>query len=299
MIKLLHKILILGLLLVSVAAHAAETCGGIFAEDSYHKVALDSALKKAITPDGTVKGLSTKDLEFLVEKVFDQKQGQKYKPSHYWRKTAEERTLAVLERYIGEDVIHHGLLKYFEEHDLLVDKTRFYTKLQVINRSGLFNSAQAAWIAYSAALRGTPPIMLPEVFFKMKDMDKQTLLLKGLQSPEGKVIAKRYGLRQEAIRGYTLISKYYSRVAIAVLAYVVFNKTLAALDEDHKKESDDAFNAIKDKFEKMFGGGEIETKEDVLFDTVLEKFQKKFGRMPNSEEKNQICLKVYGNQGCP
>ncbi len=286
--------------MVSVTtSQAAETCGGVFLDGPYQGIALDAALQKAINKDGEVRGLSAKDLEFLVEKIFDQQQGRQYQISHYWRKTSEQRTLAVLERHIGEEITHNGLLQYFSDHGLLVDRNRLYTKLQIINRNGLFNSAQTAWLTYSMAFKGTPPIMLPEVFFKMKDIDKQNLLLKGLNSPEGQEIAKRYGLRQEAIRGYSLFSKYYSRVAITILAYIVYEKTMAALDEKHKKEGDDAFNSIKDQFQKMFGIGQIETKEDILFDQVLENFQKKFGRLPNSEEKKLICFKVYGSQGCP
>ena len=275
-------------------------CSSVFADESpYQSQALDAALKKAITKSGEIKGLSSNDLKFLVEKVFDKQQGQQYQLKHYWRMNAEQRTVDLMMRQIGEELTHKGLERYFAEHGLLNEKSRLYTKLQILNRSKTFNVFQTLWISFAAASKGTPPVMLPEIFFEMSKADKDILIMKGFDSVEGKEITARYKFKQEGIRGYTQFSKYYSRIAIAVLRYYLYEKTKEELASHEQEESDDAFNELMKLLEQMFGGGTKETKEDILFENVVKKFIEHYGRTPDTQERDMICKKVYGPQGCP
>ncbi|QDK39126.1 hypothetical protein DOE51_16800 [Bdellovibrio sp. NC01] len=295
-----HLLLILISLCIFATSNAAEMCSSVFADEGpYQNLALDAALKKAITKSGDIKGLSSNDLKFLVEKVFDKQQGQQYQIKHYWRMNADQRTVDLMMRQIGEEVTHKGLERYFEEHGLLKEKSRLFTKLQLINRSKTFNVFQTLWISFAAASKGTPPVMLPEIFFEMKKADKDTLMMKGFDSVEGKEIAARYKFKQEGIRGYTIVSKYYSRIAIAVLGYFLYEKTKEELHKHEEEQSDIAFAELMKRLEEMFGGSTKETKEDILLENVVKKFIERYGRTPDANERALICTKVYGPQGCP
>lgn len=283
----------------SVGAHAAEMCSAVFFEGPHHTEALNEALQKAIRKDGSVKGLSSNDLEFLVEKIFDHQEDPLYKLSDYWRLTKEERILKVVSRNVTEELTHQGLLRYFENHNLLVDHDRLMTKLHMINESPLFHAGQALWSTVTAVTRGIPPIWLPRLFFTIKETDRTTLMLKGLDSAEGKEITARYGFKQEAIRGYTIFSRNYTYVMLAALTYIVFDKTLEFMKEKQKKESTDAFEFLMKQFQKLYGVNTSETKEDILFEVVIKKFEEKYNRLPNPQEEDLICHKVYGTKGCP
>ena len=296
---ILHIFIAIAIATSSVSVHAAEMCSSVFFEGPHHLEALNEALQKAIRSDGSVKGLSSNDLEYLVEKVFDRQEAPLYKISDYWRLNKEQRILKVVSREVNEELTHQGLLRYFENHNLKVDNDRLMTKLHMINRSPIFHAGQAVWSTVTAFTRGIPPLWLPSIFFTMKESDRTTLILKGLDSKEGKAITASYGLKQEAIRGYTVFSRNYTYVMLAALTYIVFDKTLDFLKQKDQKERVDAFDFLLRQFQKLYGVNTSETKEDFLFEAVIKNFQEKYNRLPSPLEENMICHKVYGAKGCP
>ncbi|WII72408.1 hypothetical protein QJS83_00820 [Bdellovibrio sp. 22V] len=285
--------------LVASISQAAEKCESVFETSPYHEAVLEAALGKAITKRGKVKGLSSKDLDLLIERVFNKKEGKAHKVSAYWKLNSEKRAALVLERKISEQVAKQGILKYFEDNGLLVDKSRLYTKLVFLNRSRTFNGISAVWSIFAMA-KGAPPVLLPEMKFAVKEADLNTLLLKGKDSVEGQEILQRYRLKLEANRGYDLFSRYYTRVALGVLMYIVYEQTRAKLDGQSEEESAQAFDEMMKRLnESLESRSETESKEDVLFDTVIANFREKYDRLPDGEETRLICVKVYGPEGCP
>lgn len=289
-------LIILGALLIgSLNTNAAERCEGIFLAGPYQEIALAAALNKAKTAD-KMRGLSARDLDFLVESIFNKQEGRRYQLSEYWKTNTPDRTLNAIERQISEYITKEGLLSYFKQNNLLVDNSRLRTKFELLNRDPTFNILSGMWSAV-AAFKGAPPILLPEGSFRIQPHDFNTLLLKGLNSAEGKEIASRYQLRLEVNRGYDLFSRYYTRVALAVLIYIVYEKTEKLLD---KNKNGLSFEQVMQEIEKQFSADKkIQSKEDVLFETVIGKFKEKYSRPPDSREMNQICIKVYGPSGCP
>jgi hypothetical protein len=291
-------VILTALVLGAFTANAAGRCEGIFIEGPYHEEALAAALAKA-TPMKPGSGLSSRDLDFLVENIFNKKEGRRHQVSEYWKKSVHERTLKIVERQVSEAVTKEGLLDYFSKHGLLVEKSRIRTKLEIVNRSPSFNILSALWSGV-ATLKGAPPVLLPEGSFKLKPADFNTLLLKGVNSAEGKALMARYQVRLEINRGYDLFSRYYTRIALAVLLYVVYDKTQDYLDQRPSSEGETSFEQILLEVEKMFGSDKKnQTKEDILFETVVKNFKEKYSRLPDNREMDIICLKVYGSSGCP
>lgn len=243
------------ILLISLAAllplnsMAQIACQDVFApETTYYNEAVERAILKKALEKGTRK-LSPNDLTKLVHKMFDKYEGKEYEFSHYLQMTAAERTKAMLFRQASETITHQGLETYFREKGLLVDSSTLMTKLWVINRSKSFNLFSAVGAAMGL-VHGRAPIFLPEVFFKMKPQDMSTLLLKGLESKEGIEISNRYGFRQEVIRGYSLVNRYYTRVAVAVAFILMYDKVEDFLLQDHDSIPADVWTLFLSELQK-------------------------------------------------
>lgn len=280
----------------SSPVHAAELCRSIFTEGPYHNDVVELALSKTFKDNGYTRGLSSKDLRLFVEKVYRKKEGSVYKFSEYWKYNAEERTIRALEREIGEIVTHRGLEQYFRDNNFLIASSRLKTKLIEINRSETMNILAAGWMILSLG-HGSVPIILPEAMIKTSKEDLNTLLLKGFDSPEAKEILLKNKSSAELKRGYKLFQRYYTRFALAVLLYLVYDKTKESLEKNRQKQSDDAFDLLMSEFDKILAShSEAKTKEDILFETVIANFQEKYNRLPNETEMQLIHQKVYGAQ---
>ncbi len=274
---------------------AAERCESLFTFGPYQEVALNLAISKA-TANTKKPGLSPTDLQLLVEHVFAKQEGRRHKVSDYWNKSASERSLKAIERELSESLTKEGLINYFQKHNLLLENSKLKSKIIAINRSRSFNILTSLWSVVAAA-KGAPPLFLPDGAFKISTKDLNTLLLKGTDSIEGRQILKQAQWRLETNRGYDLFSRYYSRVALAALLYIVYDKTSDYLDKNPSMEPEEAFDLILANIEEKLPST-AKTKEDILFDTVLENFKKKHSRSPNAQELGLICEKVYGPQGC-
>lgn len=239
-------------LLGASTAFSAESCGSIFVAGPYHDVVLEKALDKAIGND--IKGLSSRDLEYLVEKVFRREEGRRYKLSDYWKKSHEERVNTDLERRIAEAVTHRGILKYFEDHGYLNDRDRVMTKLIQVNRSRTFNALSAVWTAVSVT-KGGIPAFLPEATLNLKPADFNILILKGIDSPEGQAIFKKYGWKQELNRGYEIFSRYYTPVALTVFLYIFYDKAEDFIKKHRKSPDENPFDTLYAEAERRLTEG--------------------------------------------
>jgi hypothetical protein len=92
--------------------------------------------------------------------------------------------------------------------------------------------------------KGRLPILLPDAYQKIKTDDMTVLLLRGLDSKEGREILKKYEMSQETYRGYAMFNRYYTRVALAVVVVVLWEKG----DEFFKEKHDDL---LKDLWAKI------------------------------------------------
>jgi hypothetical protein len=236
-------VIMAGLMALSSSAHAHESCEAVFEEMApYKDEAMATALEKATRISGK-DGLSIKDLEFLVEKIYDQNEGSMYRASHYWKMSSKERTRAVVLRQIGEAVTSRGLIAYFRDNGLLLDNSSIASKIKIINRSPWFNIASGMVMTAGIATKKAP-IFIPEVFFKITPDEMTTLIIRGLHTKEGREILDRYGLKQEAIRGYTLFNRYYTRIAFAVVAWVLYEKADDFIHKEHDNTMKDLWKMI-------------------------------------------------------
>lgn len=278
-----------------IKSFAAERCESLFTFGPYQELALNLAISKA-TANEKKPGLSPTDLQLLVEHVFEKQEGRRHKVSDYWNKNASERSLKAIERELSESLTKEGLIIYFQRHNLLLENSKLKSKIIAINRSRSFNILTGLWSAVAAA-KGAPPLFLPEGAFKISTKDLNILLLKGTESIEGRQILKQAQWRLETIRGYELFSRYYSRVALAALLFILYDKASDYLDKNPSMDTEEAFDLILANIEEKLPAMP-KTKEDILFETVIENFKKKYSRSPNAQELGQICAKVYGPQGC-
>ena len=281
----------------SSLAHAAKQCDGIFADADNSPVALELALQH-LPPTKKTQGLSKNDLDLIVEKAYNKSEGRRHKFTDYLNLSAEERTLQSLQREVSEKITHQGLVKFFEDHGYLIESSKIRTKLLIINRSASVNLVSAVW-SVAATLKGAPPVFLPVASFKIKTEDLNLLLLKGIDSPEGRMIAQRYQSRLEFNRGYDLFSRYYFRFALAVFAYIAYDKLSEHFQNHSQSKPEATFDQLMDNIDDQFDSPDAQlSKEDILFEMVLNNFSEKYGRRPNKVELNHICHKVYGKMGC-
>jgi hypothetical protein len=282
---------------ISMAGHAADRCDAIFTTQDRVENAAQDALKK-ISSNKSTSGLSRKDLELIVERLFKKEDGLRYKVSDYYKHNFEQRTLQTLQRQVAEELVKKGLIKFFEEHGYLIDNSKITTKLIAINRSTSVNIASAS-LGVVGTLKGAPPIFLPEVSFKIKKEDFNLLLLKGINSPEGMEIARKYEIRMELNRGYDIFSRYYYRFALAVFAYITYDKIQDHLKNKNPSEQENNFDQLMDNINNHFEPEPLpQSKEDIIFDLVLRGFKEKYNREPTEEERKHICQRVYGEKVC-
>lgn len=227
---------------------AQWACQDVFEPQSvyFSEVVNEAFLKKVIQKN---KKLSPNDLTRMVNNLFEKYEGEEYDVAHYFQMTPAERTRAVLFREMRETVTHRGLEELLKQHNLTKDSSSLLTKLWVINRSKSFNIISTVWDSVSL-MKGNPPIFLAEVFFEMKPQDMDTLLLKGLNSKEGLEIANRYGFKQEVVRGYSLVSRYYARLAITVAFFILFDEVDDFLERDHDSIVSDVWTLFLSELQK-------------------------------------------------
>lgn len=291
-----HLFIALIFQLLVIKAMAADRCEGLFLLGPHQNMALEVALEKAIS-NKKKPGLSMMDIHLLVERVFNKQEGRRHPINEYWNKNASERSLKVLERELSESLTKEGLIQFFQRHNLLIENSKLTTKLIAINRSRSFNLLSGLWSAV-ASLNGAPPVFLPEGAFKISTSELNTLLLKGTESAEGRQLLTKYQWRFEANRGYEIFSRYYSRFALAVLIFSIYDKASDEFEKNSSLGTEEAFDLIMKNIQEKFPKVDIKTKEDILFDTILENFHKKYSRSPNAQEFHLICEKVYGPKGC-
>ncbi len=186
---------IVGLALCVGTTHALAVprCENVFSdveEGPHYDAVLDLALSKVfISQNGNLRGVSPKDLDLFVNKVFNKEEGKVHNLSDYWKKSAEDRTLRTIEREAAKEITKKGVLRYLQEKGFAVDKSRWMTRFNIIYNSRTLNVIGALWTAVSMT-RGGFPILLPEGNFKIKPEDLGTLILKGFDSPEGQALVK-------------------------------------------------------------------------------------------------------------
>ncbi|WP_413558773.1 hypothetical protein [Bdellovibrio sp. HCB209] len=226
-------------LIASVSAQARiVACDDVFASAirderaPYYDIAMDRAMTKSVREFSDKDGLSERDIQYLIEKVYNQTEGKATRVSDYIFLTPQERTFNTLTRMVGEKVTHQGIVAVFKEQGILLDESTLISKFRTFNRAPMTNMASAAF-ATSALLKGRPPILLPEFFFKIKTEDMTVLLMRGLDSKEGQAIVKKYQNSQEAFRAYELFNRYYTRVALTVVFAVLYEKGDDFFKEKH------------------------------------------------------------------
>ncbi|WP_413575976.1 hypothetical protein ACLVWU_16450 [Bdellovibrio sp. HCB290] len=205
----------------------------------YYDIAMDRALTKSVREFSDYDGLSSKDLLYIVEKIYREEEGRRYQISDYVRLTPQERTTKDLARVIGERVTHMGLVNYFRENGILLDQSTLVSKIRTFNRAALTNYSSAVFGAIGFA-NGRMPIFLPEAYLKIATEDMNVLLLRGLDSKEGKEIQKKYQRNQELFRAYEHINRNYTRVALAIVFAVLWNKG----DDFFKEKHDDVLKDL-------------------------------------------------------
>lgn len=230
----------------SLSAHGqVMACDQIFSTTArnerapYFDIAMDRALTKSVREFSDQDGLSAKDLQYIVEKVYREEEGQTYKFTEYYKMTAQERTEAVLARMIGEKVTQMGLIEYFRQDGILLENSTLISKIRTINRSPVTNMISGV-IGASGIPKGRLPVLLPDAYMKIKTDDMTVLLLRGLESKEGREILKKYQISQEAYRGYALFNRYYTRAALAVVFVVLWEKG----DDFFKEKHDDVLKDL-------------------------------------------------------
>lgn len=280
-----------------VQAQTVIRCENLFNSDPIYDSALEVALTK-VSAKLNRSGLSEKDIEFLVEDVLKKNEGPRHALSDYWQKSSTQRTQFILARHLTEKIIQDGLIAYFEEQGLLIDHSRLMTKIEIINRSKSFNVLSALWGGFTL-FKGTPPIFLPEASFKIENSDFNTLLLNGLNSNAAKPLIEKYRIKMEVNRGYELFSRYYTRVVLAMLIFIVYDYADEQFEKSATQNETTSFDDLVKALEKHFdNNAKILSPEDILFETVVDNFKKKYARVPNDREMTLICTKVYGQGGC-
>ncbi|WP_413585411.1 hypothetical protein [Bdellovibrio sp. HCB274] len=235
-LRLLMAVIIPLVTAAPVQAQIME-CGKVFSalqlKAPHFDIAMDRALTQSVREFSDYDGLSVKDLQYLVEKVYREEEGRRYRISDYWKLTSHERTTKDLARMVGERATHVGLLTYFRENGLLIDQSKIVSMIRTLNRASLTNYVSAGSGAIGL-FAGRMPIVLPDTYMKIATEDMTVLLLRGLDSKEGREIQKKYHAKQELHRAYEHINRNYTRVALAVVFAVLWDK-----GEDFFKEKHD------------------------------------------------------------
>ncbi|WP_413292572.1 hypothetical protein ACLSU7_14300 [Bdellovibrio sp. HCB185ZH] len=246
-------------LVTSLSAQAqVVACEQVFANTArderapYYDEAFERALTKSLRLFSDKEGLSAHDIALLVEKVYSRQDGPLYRAKDYLNLSPRERTFKALTRQMAEKVTRDGLIAYFRENGILLDSSNLLTKLIFINRAGITNTASAGLAIYGLT-KGRLPILLPDVFSKIKTDDMNVLLLRGLESKEGREILEKYHSKQEIMRAYTIFNRNYSRVALAVVIAVLWDKGDDFFNEKHDNIFDDLWIRILEELKLVKG----------------------------------------------
>jgi hypothetical protein len=247
-------------LVTSLSAHGqvVMACEQVFSatarEESapYYDIALDRALSKSEGRIGDKEGLSAKDIEFLVNKVYHQEEGPRYSIKDYKDMTAQERTWKTLTRMVEEKITREGIISYFRDNGILLDHSTVLSKVKMFHHSPIKNVGSASLAVFRMS-RGRLPIVIPNAFMKIKPDDMTVLLLRGLQSPEGREILQKYKKKQEFFRAYTLFDRYYTRIALSVVFILLWEKGDEFLKQKHDDVLKDLWTIIVDELKSRGG----------------------------------------------
>ncbi len=215
----------------------------------------------------------------------------KYEIMDYFKTTSIQRTSKIIKRQIEEELSNSGIEEFKEPH--------FKASWKALLQNPKFNFLLGAISIYGIS-KGTPPLFLPDIHYKISANDLDILIHKGLESFEGKEIIKKYNFGFEAHRGYELFKRYYTRFVWAVILYLVYDQTRQKLETNNLDGDIQNFEKILIHVDQILSDKDpIQTKEDILFDTVVDNFKKKYSRDPSHQELMLICNKIYKTPECP
>lgn len=270
-----------------------DLCSNVFTEQAHSHTLLETALKLSERRSAS-RGLSNRDLDLIVQKIFIKKEGRRSLISNYWKKSAQERTEAVSLRLVSEELAKEGLKRYFERNGLLLENSLWRTRWDMFEQSKIVNSLSAMWSLHTIVTQGRLPISFPYFSFKMDPNDLKILMLEGISSAAGQAILKKNHLRMEVNHGYEVFNRYYSQLGMAFLAYLIYGQTEQFIKNHRQSTEENLFDIFYREFEKRFSPQlEAITREDILFETVIGNFQTKYNRLPTASESHLICLKIY------
>lgn len=310
------KLLALAFLLMTVTggpARAAGLCTSVFADG-----AVESLWRELNLPDDTsprlVKKLdrlrarlegpkvfSDAQVDALVERAFELRFGSELRWRDYLGKNAAERTREVYARELRREVLAHGLRGFLDGEGRLRAKPRLWDRYRA-----LMSRRDVETLFSFVSLQGLSagyPLYLPDLHRPLTRVELSTLLQHGLESPEGREFLAKAIPRQEAMRAYSLFRAQYTRVALIVVLYLVWQEVDQALDRAEEAQGEAWLASIAAAADDLLNedekGGFPLTREDHLLVAVTARFGERYGRAPDAAEIRELCQKIYPQRHCP
>lgn len=243
------------------------------------------------------KNFSEADLRQLVLNLQNMKLG-KITGRKYLRLGEAEYLDARLLREMQTEIGTRGLVEFYRDRGLLVDRSRLMTKLRGLMRDQRVNYALTA-LTLPTLLTHRPFFFLPyDNRFELTPTQFETLLVDGVNSPAGRNVMSQLTRLGKSQQWRDRFVRNFNRVAFVVSVAVIYMYVSEEVDERAKARGDVLIADLAEKAAKIEARGEPDTKEDIHFDVVQKHLEEKFGRSLDEEEHAMLCVQVPAPGRC-
>ena len=245
-----------------------------------------------------LKPKSADEIKSLLVSLADARLGSELK----WRDLLKDdaglsRRLLRLQQI---EVGRRGLMEYYSARGLLRDKSRLIFRVRKLLSSKAFQAFMAANSLISI-LAAVPVVRAPQIgLFKVSPGQMETLLIYGMESPEGHRVMTDL-MPAHARDLYTnLFVRSFNRLSALVSLYFLYQY----LDKIDKEATDRngaqvlaAMDLATDKIERE-AKSPADTKEDIHFDETARYLEETYKRDLTKKDLRQLCHAIAAPNRC-
>lgn len=205
---------------------------------------------------------------------------------------AYEQSKRALQLLVAQELAYQGIQSVKMSPDFQLNLKK---RLSFFMRSRHFEYLSVASSLYFTATHGGLPF-LPELrFLKLKPEELNTLILNGVDSPEGQAIvrAKARATRLQSIG--ELARRAYLIIAMAVAMYIMSDE----IDKEDEKAARETFIKLFNHYNQVLESKqEVKTKIDLHYELTLTNLENKYQRNLTSSERSELCQIIMSPQHC-
>lgn len=205
---------------------------------------------------------------------------------------AFEQSKRALQLMVAQELAYQGVQSLRISPDFHL---KLRQRLSFFMRSRHFEYFGMASSIYFVATHGGLPFLPEFRFLKLKAEELNTLILNGVDSPEGQAIVREKARSARLQSIGELARRAYLVLTMAVAMYILSDE----IDKEDEKAAREAFIKLFNHYNKVLESKqEVKTKLDLHYELTLTNLENKYQRHLTSNERSELCQIINSPQNC-